>query len=225
MQIKYKFCRHKSPYYETGNRLYYQSFKKETDVISVTNNACINWFVRTYFHQVIFYYYLTFSRLTPPNSKARPLLWVCVNDAADKPVPQVTTTPLPAVCGDPRGSRPRRSNSFCDWTAGRASDPSVEHLVVSHRRGSQWSGVTGNRLHSNADEGGQKRGELSAFLEQPGGSGLCALVRPHWTGIASPKRARKEDTSWRGSSAGADIFYRQKPSATLVFPTPSGRAE
>lgn len=45
--------------------------KKETHVLSVTNNACINWFVRTYFHQVIFYYYLTFSRLTPPNSKVR----------------------------------------------------------------------------------------------------------------------------------------------------------
>lgn len=62
---------------------------------------------------------------------------------ADKPVTQVIAAPLPAVCGDPRGSRLRRADSSCDWTAGRASHACMDHLVVSHRRCPEWSDVWG----------------------------------------------------------------------------------
>lgn len=102
----------------------------------------------------------------------------------------------------------------------------MEHLVVSHRRGSQSvERRTGNRLHSNADEGGQKRVELSCFLEQPGGSGLCVVVRLNLTGISSPKKNRTEkDINRLGSSSGADIFS-DKTLTHLGIPNPGDRVE
>lgn len=107
-------------------RIYYIFFffLLHTDILS---SASSNGLVGAYFQRLIYidFFVLSSSHNEPfdaPNRKVRPLSQARVPDGADKPVTQVTATPLPAVCGDPRGSRPRRAHSSCDWTAGRASD-------------------------------------------------------------------------------------------------------
>lgn len=167
-----------------------------------TSSARTNWFACTYFHRLIFYYRLITSLLTPPIEKVRPLPRA-VPDGPDKPVTQVTATPLPAVCGDPRGSRPRHSRSSYDWTAERASGPRMEHLHVNHRRCPEWSDVwRAENTHSNADEGGQRRGDLTAFLQQPGGSGAARVgEEPDSTGRTSPQRPTEGGHTRTGSEA------------------------
>lgn len=77
-------------------------------------------------------------------------------------------------------------------------------------------------LHSNADEEGQKRGEQSGFLQQPGGSGLCLVVRHNLTGISSPKPHRKgHQLAWKQLRGG---YFPDKTRTHIRIPSP-GRVE
>lgn len=63
--------------------------------------------------------------------------------------------------------------------------------------------------HSNADEGGQKRGELTAFLEQPGGSGAVRVGevefnRESVSTVGTEKRIQTGSEAAPGRISGAD---------------------
>lgn len=200
-------------------------FKKKTLILHTDSlsSAWSNWLVRAYFQRLIFYHRLTTSLSTPPIERCV-LSQARVPDGADKPVTQVTATPLPAVCGDPRGSRPRRSHSSCDWTAGWASDSRMEHLVVSHRRCSEWSDVWGAG-HTHTDTAmrtkeGKNEGNWPLFSNSPVGLGLCVSVRPNSTGKASPLRALKRGYKLARKQRRGGYLVPTKSLSHISIPNP-----
>ncbi|CAB1449693.1 unnamed protein product [Pleuronectes platessa] len=93
------------------------------------------------------------------------------------------------------------------WPAGRASDACVEHLAVSHRRGSQWSSEQRAGRTAMRTKKGQNKGNSPLYSSNPAARGFS------WS------RTEKDFNSHLDAAPG-----RISPPSTIRNPSP-GRVE